>query len=403
MRRCVPKKWGGTESVVFNVSRELIRQGIESPIFCTDMFARPGLQMLGKVPVRRFRYVLPWVGLSPEAKAKLRLKGGSPLSLPLFFGLLKERNLSVIHTHVQHRLGGMARTVAKIKGIPFVVSIHGGYFTVPDEQTEKMTEPFRGKLEWGKVFGFLLGARRVPNDADAIICVGENEYREVKRRYPFKKVFHVPNGVDVERFAKADGDAFRAAYGFHPTEKIVLCVSRIDYQKNQKGLVRAFARFAKDHPDHRLVLIGAVTVEAYHEKVLAEIDKLGLKDVVRVIPGLAPGDPLLPSAYKAAEMFVLASRHEPFGIVILEAWAAGIPVVAHGIGGIPGFCTDRENSLLVEPDNEPQFVECMTELAVDGNLRAALALRAFEEASSRYDWPLVATQMREIYARILKD
>ncbi|MCK4565220.1 MAG: glycosyltransferase, partial [Verrucomicrobia bacterium] len=207
MRRCVPKKWGGTESVVFNVSRELIRQGIESPIFCTDMFARPGLQMLGKVPVRRFRYVLPWVGLSPEAKAKLRLKGGSPLSLPLFFGLLKERNLSVIHTHVQHRLGGMARTVAKIKGIPFVVSIHGGYFTVPDEQTEKMTEPFRGKLEWGKVFGFLLGARRVPNDADAIICVGENEYREVKRRYPFKKVFHVPNGVDVERFAKADGDA----------------------------------------------------------------------------------------------------------------------------------------------------------------------------------------------------
>jgi glycosyltransferase involved in cell wall biosynthesis len=403
MRRFVPEKWGGTESVVFNVSRELIKQGIESSIFCTDMFVRPGRQTLGNVPIRRFRYLFPWFGLSEEAKAKLRLKGGSPLSLPLFFGLLREKNLSVIHTHVQHRLGGMARTVAWLKNIPLVVSIHGGHFTVPDEQIEKMTEPFRGKREWGKAFGWLFGARRVLNDASAIVCVGKNEYREVKRRYPFKNVFHVPNGVDVDRFASAEGSAFRAAYAFQPSEKIVLCVSRIDYQKNQLGLVRAFSRFAKDHPDHRLVLIGAVTVEDYHKQVLAEIDKLGLKGAVRVIPGLASGDPLLPSAYKAAEIFVMAPHHEPFGIVILEAWAAGVPVVAYAVGGIPGFAFDRENSLLVEPDNEAQLVDRMAELVVNDRLRTELSERAYTEASNRYDWPLVAAQMQEIYRRISRD
>ena len=105
----------------------------------------------------------------------------------------------------------------------------------------------------------------------------------------------------------------------------------------------------------------------------------------------------------AVDVFVLASIVESFGLAILEAWAAGIPVVAHEIGGIPGFCTDRENSLLVEPDNEPQFIECMTELAADSGLRAALSSRAFKTAATRYDWPLVAAQMREIYARILKD
>lgn len=403
MRRFVPEKWGGTESVVFNVSRELIKQGIESSIFCTDMFARPGLQTLGNVPIRRYRYVFPWFGLSAEAKAKLRLKGGSPLSLPLFFGLLREKNLSVIHTHVQHRLAGMARTVAWLKGIPLVVSIHGGYFTVPDEQLEKMSEPFRGKLEWGKAFGWLFGARRVFNDAGAIVCVGENEYREVKRRYPFKNVFLVPNGVDVERFSSASAAAFRKTYGFQPEERIVLCVSRIDYQKNQVGLVRAFARFAKNHPDHRLVLIGAVTVEEYHQQVLAEIETLGLKKVVRIIPGLASGDPLLPSAYKAAEIFVMTPHHEPFGIVILEAWASGVPVVAYAVGGIPGFATDRVTSLLVEPDNEPQLIDRLSELAADAPLRSALSARAFTEASTRYGWPLVAERMQAIYRQISRD
>ncbi len=403
MRRFVPEKWGGTESVVFNVSRELVREGVESPVFCTDMLAKPGVQHLEDVPVRRFRYVFPWIGLSAEAKAKLRLKGGSPLSLSLFFGLLKENNVSLIHTHVQHRLGGMARTAARLKGIPFVVSIHGGHFTLPPEQSEKMAEPFRGRVEWGKIFGFLFGARRVLSDAAAIICVGEDEYREVKQRYPFKNVFLVPNGVEIDRFANADGAAFRTAFGFSPSEKIMLCVSRIDYQKNQVGLVRAFARFAETHPDHRLVLIGAVTVEDYHDQLLTEIEKLGLGGVVRIIPGLAPDDPLLPGAYKAAEIFVLASRHEPFGIVVLEAWAAGTPVLAYAVGGVPGFCTDRENGLLVEPDNEQQLVEGMAELAADAALRAVLSACAFEVVSSRYDWPMVAAQLREIYRRILQD
>ena len=84
MRRFVPGKWGGTESVVFNLARSYIQNGIESPVFCTDMFAHPGLDPFHGVPIHRFRYVFPWLFLGEEARAKLRLKGGSPLSFGLF-------------------------------------------------------------------------------------------------------------------------------------------------------------------------------------------------------------------------------------------------------------------------------------------------------------------------------
>ncbi|WP_168442737.1 glycosyltransferase family 4 protein [Pontiella desulfatans] len=401
MRRFVPGKWGGTESVVYSLSRKLAERCIDSPVFCTDMFSESGTQEFEGVRVHRFAHVFPWLGLSAAVRAQLRLKGGSPLSLPLFFGLLREKNISVIHAHVQHRLGGMARTVARLKGIPYVVSLHGGHFTLPQEQVDKMTEPFRGKLEWGKAFGALFGSRRVLRDADAIICVGKSECEAVRERFPGKPVFYIPNGVDVERFARADGALFRAAFGFAPSEKIVLCVSRIDYQKNQLGLVRAFAGFSRSHPAHRLVLVGAVTVEAYRQEIDREVERLGLSEKVLVIEGFPPDDPRLPSAYQAAELFVLPSLHEPFGIVVLEAWAAGLPVVASRVGGIPGFATDRENILLAEAGNGEELAARMAALADDADLRSDLAGRAAAEVGARYDWARIADAYQRVYVDLV--
>lgn len=396
MRRFVPQKWGGTESVVFNLASEGIRCGIENPVFCTDMFVRPGTEFFQSVPVHRFPYVFPWLFLNSEAKGKLRLKGGSPISFGLFRALCREPGLSLIHAHVQHRLGGIARTAARLRGIPYVVSIHGGYLTLPDEQSRQMQDPFRGKLEWGKVFGWLLGARRVLEDADAIICVGRDEHEAIARRYG-DKAHYVPNGVNTALFRSADAKAFRQYAGVQPGEKLVLCVSRIDYQKNQLLLVHAFARFAAKRPEWKLALIGAVTVEEYRTSVMDAVNQAGLEGRVIFIPGFKPDDPLLPSAYKAAGVFVLPTVHEPFGIVILEAWAAGVPVIATRIGGIPGFTHDGEDILLFEKDNENELLGHLTRVAEDASLAERLKRQAGLEVL-RYDWVEVARQMRAIYA-----
>jgi glycosyltransferase involved in cell wall biosynthesis len=395
MRRFVPDKWGGTESVVFNLAQAFIRNGMESPVFCTDMFSHPGLEPFDGVPINRFRYVFPWLFLGEAARAKLRLKGGSPLSFALFRALLREPGLTVIHAHAQHRLGGIARTAARWRGIPYVVSIHGGYLTLPEEQSRQMQDPFRGKPEWGKLFGWLLGARRVLEDADAILCVGRDEHEHMRRRYG-DKAHYVPNGVSTDRFRTADAAAFRNHAGLRPGEKLALCVSRIDYQKNQLLLVRAFARFAATRPEWKLALIGAVTVEDYRDRILAEIEKAGLGGRVLLIPGFPPDDPLLPSAYKAADVFVLPTVHEPFGIVILEAWAAGVPVVASRVGGIPGFTHDGQDILLFEKDNEEELLERLVRLAGDATLGARLSAQASREVV-RYDWAAVARQVGAIY------
>ncbi len=395
MRRFVPEKWGGTESVVFNLAREYVQAGMESPIFCTDMFADTGTASLAPVTIHRFRYVFPWLFLGKEAQAKLRLKGGSPLSFSLFRALLREPGLDLIHAHTQHRLGGIARTVARWRGIPYVVSIHGGVLTLPDEQSKKMQAPFRGKLEWGKVFGWLLGARRVLDDANAIICVGRDEHAEMARRYG-SKAHYVPNGVQTDLFRTADASAFRARAGLKPGEKLALCVSRIDYQKNQLLLVKAFARFAQTRPDWKLALIGPVTVESYRDQILEEVRRSGLDSRVILIPGFAPDDPLLPSAYKAADVFVLPTVHEPFGIVILEAWAAGTPVVATRVGGIPGFTHDGDDILLFNKDDEDGLLSRLNRLADNPGLRERLTAAATREVS-HYDWSAIATTMRGIY------
>ncbi len=403
MRRFVPETWGGTECAVFHVSRELIGQGHECRIHCTSMLSDPGRDAMESVPVTRHPFVLPWLGLSRQAKAALCLKGGSPLSLPLFFALLREKHVSIIHTHVRHRLGGMARTAARLKRIPYVVSLHGDCYTMPREQVERMTAPFAGKPEWGKVFGALFGARRVLEDAAGIICVGRAEYEAVRERFPAKPVFLVPNGVDAERFSLADGAVFRDAYGYAPGERIVLCVARIDYQKNQLGLLRAFARFAADHPAHRLVLAGPVTAGAYRDEIAAETERMGLTDKVRIIGGLRPDDPLLPSAYKAAELFVLPSLHEPFGIVVLEAWAAGLPVVASRLGGIVDCVADGETGLLVDPESETALARGMAALADDETLRSRLSRNALETVAAEYGWNAVAARMVEIYERLIRE
>ncbi|MBM4164230.1 MAG: glycosyltransferase family 4 protein [Lentisphaerae bacterium] len=395
MRRFVPAKWGGTESVVFNLARSFISGGMESPVFCTDMFAKPGTEPFDGVPIHRFRYVFPWLFLGDEARAKLRLKGGSPLSFGLFHALLRERGLTVIHAHAQHRLGGIARTVARLRRIPYVVSIHGGYLTLPDDQSRQMQDPFRGKPEWGKLFGWLLGARRVLEDADAILCVGRDEHEQMRARFG-DKAHYVPNGVRTDLFRKANAAAFRRHAGLRPGEKLALCVSRIDYQKNQLLLVRAFARFAATRPEWKLALIGAVTVEAYRDRIVEEVRRAGLQDRVLVIPGFPPDDPLLPAAYKAADVFVLPTVHEPFGIVILEAWAAGVPVIASRVGGIPGFSHDGQDILLFEKDDEDGLLERLVRLDADAPLRERLKDQAAREVG-RYDWAAVARQVGAIY------
>lgn len=399
LRRFVVTEWGGSESAVYHLSRKLIERGAVSEIYCTDIMSHPGKEIYAGVVVKRFSYIFPWFGLDRKTKRQMELKGGSPLSWSLFWALLREPGLSIIHTHVQLRLGGIVRTVARLRGIPYVVSIHGGHFTLPPDQSKRMLEPFSAKWEWGKLFGWLLGSRRVLEDANAIICVGRDEYDLMRSRYPNKYVKYIPNGVDVEQFQRADPRLFRERLSLAEDEKFILCVSRIDYQKNQLLLLRAFSRFYQQFPQYRLVCIGPITVEDYHRELLDRAENLGIRDRFTIVPGLAQDDPLLASAYKAADLFVLPSVTEPFGIVILEAWAAGVPVIASNVGGIPGFTQDGKDVYLFPSEDEEMLLQLMIEVTRSRDVAEQLVASGYE-AVYDYDWTYHADQVLEVYRQI---
>ncbi len=399
-RRFVTSEWGGTETTILQTSRALQRAGHEAAIFTSLALSDQRRETIQGVPVRRFPYSYPFLGLSAQDKRDMDKKGGNLLSLSLLLGLLREPGVDVLHAHTGKRVGGVVRTAARLRGIPYVVTLHGGFFEVPKGEMDQMLAPIQNRPEWGRIFGAFLGARRVLEDAAAVVCVGGDEYVAAQAKLPGQRVELIPNGVDCEAFAQGDAAGFRAAHGLATDRRIILCVSRIDYQKNQIGLVDALAQVATQVPTVHLVLLGPVTVAGYHERLLNRVRELGLTDRVTLIPGLRPDDPMLPAAYHAAEVFCLPSLHEPFGIVILEAWAAGRPVVASRVGGIPSFTQDGEDVIQAQPGDTADLAARLIQVMGDPRLAGRLAAAGQAKARRDYAWSAIAARLVDIYREL---
>lgn len=401
-RRFVADEWGGTETTILESCRQLQEMGHESRIFTSKALCPDPRENMSGIEVRRFSYSYPFWGLSAEARRDMDKKGGNLLSLSLFSALIREKGIDVLHAHTGKRMGGIVRTVARMKRIPYIISLHGGVVDVPAEEQNEMLKPLEGAFEWGRAAGALLGARRVLEDAAAIVCVGRNEQAAVARQYPGKRVVCLPNGVDANRFAKGNGESFRSAYGIPHDARVLLNVSRIDYQKNQLALLEAFARLRRQHSDLHLVLIGPVTVESYGRKLNDFISDNRLEACVTLIPGLPGGSEELRDAYHAADIFCLSSRHEPFGIVILEAWAAGLPVVASEVGGIPGFTRDGHDVLHADPDVPASFAAAINSLIIRPEQAARLSANGQWRAVNEFDWSMVTRRLESLYREVVE-
>lgn len=401
-RRFVAEEWGGTETVILEISRQQQRAGLRPLILTSMALARQREETLGGVPVRRYPYCYPFFGLSGTDRAALDKKGGNLLSLSLFGALLRTPGVRLFHAHALKRLGGEVRTAARWRRKPLVVSLHGGVFDVPVAELGTMLKPIENKLEWGKPFGALFGSRRVLEDADQVICVGQSEMDKARRELTHDRVAYLPNGVDCAKFATGNGAGFRAQHGIHPDAFLVLNLSRIDAQKNQRLLLEAFARFRAAQPAARLVLIGPETQPAYAANLREFIATAGLGDAVQLLPGLRNDDPGLRDAFHAADVFVLPSMHEPFGIVVLEAWSSGRPVIVSRVGGLQALVRDDETGLFFDPNAATAAADLaalLQRLVAEPATRERLAQAGRAEAHARYDWTEIGRQLEALYVR----
>ena len=400
-RRLVKSAWGGTETTVIETSRALQAAGHPTRVFTSRALAGQPDDRIGGIGVRRFPYVYPFLGLSPEQRLEMDRKGGNLISLALLKALLSEPGIDLLHAHSGKRLGGIVRTAARLRKIPYVITLHGNVFDVPELEKQDLAAPARGRLEWGRPLGMLLGSRRVLEDADAVICVGRGEYQAARQALPGRPVHFLHNGVDCRRFRQGDGSRFRARLGIPNSARLILCVSRLDPQKDQLRLIDALPAVQRSAQDAHLVLIGPVTRPTYLSRIEARVRELDLAERVHVLPGLAPDDQTLVDAYHAADVFCLPSMHEPFGIVILEAWAAGRPVVASRVGGIPGFVKDGKDALLVPAGDVGALQRAIGRVLCEPGLAERLAEEGLQRARHEFDWSVIGDALIGLYRDVL--
>ena len=401
LRRIVEEEWGGAEAVIYNYCMRLIERGYDTPVFCTSALNKPGPAVVRGLPIERFSYFYPFLFLSEEARHEMDMKGGGPISFSMFRRLLREKNVDLVHLHSMGRLGGVVRKACRKHGIPFVVSLHGGHFTIPAAEETLFQKPQEKTLCYGKPFGLYFGNRRILPDAAAILSVGYAEHAEVEKRVSRKTAVYLPNGVDTKRFAVGVGERFRKKFGLEG-KRIILCLSRIDPQKGQLYLAQALPDVLKKVPDAHVVIVGSITIRKYHDEIVETLKKNGVENHAQIIPGLAPDGNDLIDAYAACDVFALPTRHEPFGIVVLEAWAAHKPVVASRIGGIPHFVTSGENGLLFEPHDVNGLVDSITRVLTDEGFAKKIADNGFAEVRRAYDWEVILDRLTQIYDRVVK-
>jgi len=201
----------------------------------------------------------------------------------------------------------------------------------------------------------------------------------------------VPNGVDVARFTEAVPlDRLR---GDGP---VLLFVGRLERRKGLEHAVRAFAHLKTRHPDLRLVVVG----DGPERERCQELLPAGLRVDVDMLGRVSDSD--LPRCYASADVFVApATGGESFGIVLLEALAAGAPVVASDLPGFRSVVEDGRTARLVPPGDARGLAEAIDALLSNPTLRDA-QVEAAREAVNEYDWPWVATRIRSIYREALE-
>jgi glycosyltransferase involved in cell wall biosynthesis len=201
----------------------------------------------------------------------------------------------------------------------------------------------------------------------------------------------VPNGVDVEHFSREvpheDLEAVKRAIGKGPDDIFLVTASRL-VEKNAIGdIVSALAYMPANV---KLLILG----QGELEKPLRErVKKLRLEERVEFLGFIGHED--LPTHLKACDIFIRPSLSEGFGNSFIEAMAARIPVIATRVGGIVDFLKDKETGLFCEV-NSPEDIARKAEIFIrDRNLRDEIVENAFRMVRERYDWSLVASDMKE--------
>jgi D-inositol-3-phosphate glycosyltransferase len=242
--------------------------------------------------------------------------------------------------------------------------------------------------------------RRTMAGSDRIVALTAVDRQQMLRHYGQQApIVVIPGGVDLERFSPLPRDAAREQLGLRAEQKVVLFVGRIQRLKGLEVLVRAFARLSE--LDAELLIVGGRPGTTHESREISRLQhlvaKLGIAERTRFV-GAVPHEEL-PVYYSAADVSVMPSSYESFGLVAVESLACGTPVVATRVGGLTSIVRDGETGMLVPWRDADLFAERLLQVLKDDGLRSRLAGQARESVLG-YGWDRIADEHLALYAEV---
>lgn len=374
-----PPAIGGVETHVFNLSKHLLLKGHEVTVFTSDLLQDAQMKRLfssnsvmNGVDVRRFRAYQLWP------------KTGTSVVMPKIIREMLQIEFDVVHAHNYLYFSSIVAAVTKrLRKIPFVLTAHA-------------CAEYSIVRRFLRTFYDLIPGRFIVRQANQIIVLSENELNHlISIGVPSHKIQMVPHGVDFRLFSEASRLSFRKKYGL--SGKIILFVGRLEEKKGLFTLVESVAKVREGMGNVTTVMVGDDW--GLKNKLLRFSRLLGVSDLL-AFTGPLYGDELA-SAYAASDVFVLPSISEVFGLVLLEAMAAGKPIIASCVGGVPNIVKET-NGILVPPGDSDALARGIVKLLKDEKLASFYGRQNQLEATS-YSWEKVAEQVERIYMEAVEN
>jgi D-inositol-3-phosphate glycosyltransferase len=214
----------------------------------------------------------------------------------------------------------------------------------------------------------------------------------------------IPCGTDIHRFGNVSRSEARQALGLEQDAKIVLYVGRFDRRKGIETLVRAVGQSALSDQNLKLIIGGGSrpgqSDGMERDRIEGIVNELGLQDIT-LFPGRL-GIENLHLYYAAADVSVVPSHYEPFGLVAIEAMASGTPVVASDVGGLQFTVIPEVTGLLAPAKDDAAFAEAIDRILADSDWRDQLGQAGRDRVEKMFSWDGVATQLGKLYKQVLK-
>ena len=365
----------GVAQVVQELAERQVKAGHDVHVYTADWDKKKRIrkrkESINGVKIIRFRHIA-------------RMGNFASVFPGVFLKLLNER-FDIIHSHVfGHVHFVLAALATKVIGAKHVHTTHCPWSDAPRSSLAKL----------GIALSYNLFSRVALKATDKIIAITPWEYDFIKKYGGAQdKIVNLPNGMAEIFFKIMKKNDFKRKNKIK--DKLVLFFGRLSITKGPEKFVDIAKIVLKKRPRTRFVIRGP-------DEGMREVVKKKIGDEKRIILlGETRDRKEVVKMYQAADVFVLPSYREGLPLTLFEAMAAGLPIVASPVNGVPFEMHEPENGFLVKYGDDNKFAERVVQLLDDKKLRDKISRRNIK-LSKRYRWDLIAKQTEELYYKLLR-